>query len=295
MKKLLTAAVLALTGLTAFSQQRVFEVSIDTNETSSLQAYPVYDPASAQILLTLTSRHTLKRYSLRAADTSVTGPVIALDTFLTDKKGRKTSLLPLFEHFWGSTPIAGGTEEAFLGKGMIRFIKTVYHEGPQQTDSILFGPEERMFAGFYQQGTFYCFTATKGTDNIRIWRHRPGAGTEATTKTIAVKEWGKVSQHLPATKMHIHDLSDLAADITQVSTDPAVFPPVVATLSKAKLYAAPGRVYITFDNTQLETYVIDVPLDDRPAQIKHFNPEDWYHQKYREGSAMATPLSSILR
>ena len=284
MKKLLTAIVITLTGLTALCQQRVFEVPLDTNELSSLQAFPVYDAASGQLLLTFTTRHTLRRYSLRAADTSISGPAIPLDTFVTDRKGRKTSLLPLFEHYWGSTPIDGGVEDAFLSDGMIRFIRTLYHGGaPQQTDSIVFTREEWLFGGFYQQGAFYCLTSTKGGDEIRIRRHRPGGGITSTTKTVAVKDWGKVSQHLPARKMHIGELSDLAADVTQVSTDPATFPPLLATLSRVKLYAAPGRVYITFDNTQLETHVIDLPLDDRPARVMQFNAESWYHAKIPSG------------
>lgn len=281
MKKYLFLAILPLAGLTARCQQRVFELPLDSSELNITQAWPVYDPATNTMVLTLNSRYRVRRFTFAAGDTTPHRPARSVDSLIVDKAGRRTSLLPLFDHYLGGTALPDGLEEAFASGPGIRFYQTVFHRNaPIQTDSIVIRPDQRIFAAFYQSGRFYALVETRHSEQITIWRHQPGTGSVKSTRTVAVKDWGKVSYRQSTTKKgHIDDLSDLLEDIALVSLDPAVYPPLLATMGHVRLYVGAGRVYLSFDNTRLQTHVIDLPLDDRPARILEFDPADWYQKE----------------
>ena len=281
MKKYLFLAILPLASLTVRCQQRVFELPLDSSEFYNTQAWPVYDPATNTFVLTLNSRYRMRRFAFAAGDTILHGPARSVDSLVIDKAGRKTSLLPEYEHYLDGTALPDGLEEAFATGPGIRFYQTVYHRNaPLQTDSIVIAHDQKLFAAFYQSGRFYALVGTKGSDQITIWRHQHGGGSAKNTKTVAVRGWGKVSYRQKTTKKgHIDDLSDLLDDVTLVSRDPEVYPPLLTTMGHVRLYVATGRVYLSFDNTRLQTHVIDLPLDDRPARTLEFDPALWYQKE----------------
>jgi hypothetical protein len=55
-------------------------------------------------------------------------------------------------------------------------------------------------------------------------------------------------------------------------------PGMSAVVFRSKCYIRHGALYLTFDTHQLVTYVVEVPLDERPSRLLQFNPEDWYHK-----------------
>ena len=269
--------VLLLMGTRAVCQQKVFEVFLDSNVSSSLQAFPVIDPDSGQLLLTLTSKYSLGRYRLSLADTGVAEYPAPFDTLAVNgRRERKASLLSFYDHYLGSSPRQGAMEEAFVNEdeNTIRFVKTVYGQGHgTRTDSIRLLKGEYLFAAFYKGGEFYALTAMKGSDDIGIWHRHADGKTAVVRKTVPVKDWGDDSFR---GNVRVRTLIDLAKDITVVSNEPGTYLPLVPMLHKSKLYVAGDKVYISFDNLRLETRVIDLPLDDRPARVITFNPADWY-------------------
>jgi hypothetical protein len=280
--KLLLA--LLLLSARAFCQQKVFEVFLDSTVPSSLHAFPVIDSDSGQILLTLTSTYTLQRYRLSLSDTGFAEYPAPFDTLTVGgRRERKASLLSLYDHYLASLPLQGGMEEAFFSESenTVRFVKTVYGQGrAYQTDSIPLGKGEYLFAAFYKDAEFYGLTAMKGSDDIRIWHRHPDGKTVLVRKTVPVKDWGDNSFR---GNVRVRTLIDLARDITVVSNEPGTYPPLIPMLHKSKLYVAGDKVYITYDNLRLETHVIDLPLDDRPARVLNCNPADWYGKEPSPG------------
>ncbi len=269
-------------------QQQVFDLPLDSSETDGLRVFPGYDTQTANIQLTLTSRHTLRRYALPSGDSTLAPPRELTRPISYDKNDRKGSVLPYFDFYQGYLLIEGGIEEAFTDKknSMIRFVRTRFHEGdPQQTDSIPIPPGESLFAAFYQPEGFYALCLQKASSRISIYHHPPAGGIGVIQKEVPVKDWGKGGHtgEKSTGQKRVDDLSDLIGEMVIIRSEPTQAPPLLSALSKAKCYVTPGKCFLTFDNIHLETRVLELPLDDRPCILHQFTTEPWFHGEPPQG------------
>jgi len=273
-------ALLSLAGFAGSAQQKVFELPMDPADADGLQVYHAFDPQGARVHITFASHFKVQRYVLDSDDSTVHTPVPLTGPLVYDKSSRSGSILPFYFHL-GHSFVKGGIEEAFSDKvfSKIVFINSPYNSQPvQRTDSILIPAGEHLFVYFHQQNEFYALTHPKGSDTIRIYHHRPGGRSEVVSKRVGVKDWGKIA-HRPGmlVKNSVRELSDLIDGLSMIVQDPYMPPLLLATLSRTKLFVTAGKAYLTFDNTDLDTYVAEIPLDSREVRIMKFDALPYYH------------------
>jgi len=283
-KKNILLATLILGWLDANAQQRVFELPLEPTEEDGLQTYMAYDPNLGSLLLTLASRNKIDRYKFSQTDSLAGTPVILARTQVYDKDTRKGSVLS-FDHYLGCALVNESIEESVSSKDLSRicFFRTKYGGNKTiATDSILIPSGERLIATFYQNDQFYALSLLKTSNTVRIYHHRPEGATDIIQKDIPVKDWGKIGHVQPLfAKKKIDDLSDLIDNLGMLVGTTA--PPLLATLTKSKIYVQPGKVYLTFDNTRLTTWVAELPLDNRPCRIQQFSAETYYQKEVPPG------------
>jgi hypothetical protein len=270
---LLTLAVLCR--LLTDGQQKVFDLPMTPADAKDIQIFATPDSQSRAMCLSLASRHIIRQYLL-PADSSAGDPVNLDSIYYNYKESQYLTAVML--------PDGIETCLASRHSSMLRFIRTDSRQRSRQSDSIVFPPGQQLFSAFYQQGLFYALAVQTGSDILLIYRRRGPGEVDILQKEAPVRDWGKKWFRLTSTHRHrIDDLESLTASIGMIQQDTSTPPPRAAVLAKTKLYIRTGLVYLSFDNTQLVTHVLEIPLDQRPCRILSFDPEDWYHKEIHPG------------
>ena len=243
---------------------------MDPADVQDLKVVGTPDNRTGNILLSMASRHAIRHYLL-PTDSSAGAPT-ALDSL--DFNGRQNRYLV-------TASLPDGIETCIANKdySLLRFLH--FESGAQKTrDSLAIPPDQQLFKTFYQDNTFYAITVQRHANTLFIYRRTPGAGVDLFQKEIPVKKWGIIWMHgsKAFTKNHIDNLYDLATSVAVTQEDSTTAPPMTSVVFRSKCYIRPGMLYLTFDDHQLVTNVVEVPFDQRPGRLLQFNPEDWYHK-----------------
>jgi len=250
---------------------------MDPADAQDLGVYSTPFGRMGDILLTLTSRHTLRHLQL-STDSSAGAPVTLAYLEYNSKE----------HHFLVAASFPDGIESCIANKdySLLRFI----HSSPaaqtgRQTDSLAIPAGQQVFKAFYQDNTFYAITVQKHANTLYIYRRRPGAGFEIFEKETAIHKWGVIWYHgsKAFTKNYVDNLYDLVRSVGMIQEDSETPPLLTAMIYRSKCYIRPGTLYLTFDDHHLVTNVIEIPLDDRAGRLLQFKPEDWYHKTVPPG------------
>ena len=271
MKKITLFSFILLSAALASGQQLQLELPLDSTDAEGLRISGTSHDRAGNILVTMTSRHSLRQFLL-PADSS-TGRPVSVDSLDFDSKKN---------HFLVAAVLPDGIENCIANKdlSLLRFLHGAPGHRMQQYDSLVIPTGQQLFNAIYQDNTFYAIAIQKHSNTLVIYRRRPESVVETFQKEIDVKKWGIIWWH--GTRNFIKNRVDNGYDLLQsagmIQSDSATAPPMSAAVFKSKCYFRQGMLYLTFDTHQLVTNVVEVPLDERPSRLLQFNPEDWYHK-----------------
>ena len=274
----LSVVISCLIVQSAFPQQKILEVQLDSADSENLHGYQFCPPDSNSLYLTLSSRNKVVKYRVDSGSETNSHSANPWFSQSYDEASRKTSILP-YKYYLGSTVSGNGIEEAFSDKKISRisFVKTFFDGGLiEREDSIVIPESERLINFFSQNNSFYILTLVKGTNLLKIYRHISASKTKILEKEIRLGYMGRIRIPGTAKKKKVSSFSDLISRLGFAYMDERGKPPTLESTSHSKLYIQKDRLYFTFDNHELNTWVIDVPLNDDSVRVRRFDIASYY-------------------